>query len=269
MADVVAITGIGGMGIACARRLGAGNQLLLADVNANSLQKAAEILRGDGFSVETQVVDVADPVSVKVFAQRAAQLGFVRTLVHTAGLSPLMASAERIFAVDLVGTANVLDAFAPVVGAGSVAVIIASIASFVWPRDAALETQLATVPATELLPLALKINADDPNMAYALAKRGNQVRVEEVAVTWGRRGARLVSVSPGLVSTPMGRLEQQSPHVAELLKMTPLQRIGTAEDIAGVVQWLASPAASYMHGVDIRIDGGLVAAMRSAGAVAR
>ncbi|MDB6062138.1 MAG: family oxidoreductase [Verrucomicrobiaceae bacterium] len=267
--DVIVITGLGGMGSACARRLGAGHKLLLADIDAESLHKTAEVLRDDGFDVEAHVVDVADVDAITVFAQRAAALGFVRAIVHTAGLSPLMANAARIYAVDLVGTANVLDAFSNVVGSGSVAVMIASIASFVYPRDADLEMKLATLPATQLCDLALAHNADDPNMAYALAKRGNQLRVEETAITWGQRGARVISISPGLVSTPMGRLEQQGEHVAALLKLTPLQRIATAEDIAATVQWLIDPAANYINGADIRIDGGLVAAMRSSGMVQR
>lgn len=267
--DVVAITGVGGMGIACARRLGSGNQLLLADVNAQSLDKAFAALRVEGFAVETLAVDVADAESVATFAKRAAELGFVRTFVHTAGLSPLMADAMRIYAVDLVGTANVLDAFSAHIGVGSVAVMIASIASHAFPRDAALEKQLATLPAKQLLDVARNFFADDPSMAYALSKLGNKVRVEETALTWGRHGARVVSVSPGIISTPMGRLENSShPRVADLFDLIPMQRLGTAEDIATLVQWLASPAASYVSGTDIRIDGGLIPAMRNAGIAA-
>ena len=267
--DVIAITGIGGMGIACARRLGAGNQLLLADIDAVQLENAAEKLRSDGFSVQTQIVDVADSASVEAFARRASELGAVRTLVHTAGVSPLMAKPARVYAVDLVGTANVLDAFSTYVNAGSVAVIIASMAAHVAPVDAELAAQLATAPANQLMDIALRQYPDDANMAYALAKRGNQLRVEETAVAWGRRGARVVSVSPGIIATPMGKLEQQNPQVAGILEMAPLQRIGTTEDIAGVVQWLASSTANYITGADIRIDGGTIAAMRSAGQVAR
>lgn len=267
--DVIAITGIGGMGIACARRLGSGNQLLLSDINAKQLESAAEALRDDGFSVQTQVVDVADSASVEAFAKRASELGFIRTLVHTAGISPLMADPLRIYSVDLVGTANVLDTFSAHMNAGSTAVIIASMASKVAVLDADLSAQLATAPTNQLIEIALGKYPDDANMAYALAKRGNQLRVEETAVAWGQRGVRVVSVSPGLIATPMARLEQNNPQVAHILSLAPLQRIGTAEDIANLVQWLTSPAASYITGVDIGIDGGTIAAMRSAGHIAR
>jgi NAD(P)-dependent dehydrogenase (short-subunit alcohol dehydrogenase family) len=263
--DVIVITGTSGMGLPIARRIGSGHQLLLADIDATRLDSAAEALRNDGLTVATQLLDVADAESVSALAQQAATLGFIRAIVHTAGVSPLMADAARVYAVDLVGTANIIDAFEGQVGAGSVGVIIASMAATASPRDPELEHQLALAPTAELLNIACNYFSDDSEMAYAVAKRGNQLRVEQGSLAWGERGARLVSVSPGIISTDMARLELEKPHVAEMLRQTPMGRVGTPEDIASAVQWLISPAANYITGSDLAVDGGAIAMQRAVG----
>lgn len=267
--DVIIITGMGGMGTAIARRIGAGQHLMLTDINKSHLETVAEQLRREGFSVDTQVLDVADPAAVAAFAQAAAAKGFVRALVHTAGVSPLMADAARVYAVDLTGTANVIDAFDAHVGDGSVCVLIASMAGQVIPAEPELERQLAEAPSAELINIIGDRFADNSEMAYALAKRGNQLRAEQTAVAWGPRGARIVSISPGLTATALGELELQKPHIREFLDNTPLRRIGTTQDIAAAVEWLISPAASYITGCDLLIDGGSIAAQRAAGRIAR
>ncbi|WP_028079087.1 SDR family oxidoreductase [Solimonas soli] len=259
--ELVVIIGVGGMGLACARRLGAGHRLLLADCDTARLQSAADELGADGFDVRTSVMDVSDRDSVATLARAARDCGSLHTLVLTAGVSPLMADSRRIYEVDLLGTALVLDAFVEVARAGSAAVVIASMAASYLPLAAELERALASVPAAQLLDTVAGLHHDAPQLAYCLAKRGTQLRVQAAALPWAARGARVVSVSPGLVATPMGRLEQSNADVAAVLAACPLRRIGTAEDIAAAVQWLASPAASYVTGTDLRIDGGSVAAL--------
>ncbi|MDB5970637.1 MAG: short-chain dehydrogenase [Hydrocarboniphaga sp.] len=259
--ELIVVIGVGGMGTACARRLGSGHRLLLADCDAKQLQSAAGELSADGFDVRTQMMDVSDREAVAQLAEAARHLGPLRTLVLTAGVSPLMAGSARIYEVDLLGTALVLDAFVELARAGSVAVVIASMAGSFIPVSAELERALASLPAAQLLDAVAGLHRDEPQLAYCLAKRGTQLRVQAAALPWAARGARVVSVSPGLIATPMGRLEQSSPEVAAVLANCPLKRIGNTEDIAAAVQWLASPAAGYVTGTDLRIDGGSVAAL--------
>jgi NAD(P)-dependent dehydrogenase (short-subunit alcohol dehydrogenase family) len=260
--DVIVITGIGGMGFACARRIGSGCRLVLADCNANLLETAAAALADDGYDIIPRVMDVADAASVAALASTAQSAGRLRALVHTAGLSPTMASAERIYAVDLLGTAYVLDAFLPLAVENTVAVMIASMAGHLFPLPSELERRLAMMPTDQLRNLISERLGDDPAQAYSVSKRGNHLRVEAVAADWAARGARVVSVSPGLIATPMGRLEMHDPRTAGLRAVSGVHRLGTPDDIAAAVEWLISPAASYVTGTDVRIDGGVTAKMR-------
>ncbi|EEA02633.1 short-chain dehydrogenase/reductase SDR [Burkholderia sp. H160] len=263
MGNVVVVVGVGGMGLACARRIGAGQRLLLADFDASALESAASVLTNSGYDVRTIVVDVAHPWSVENLASLASSMGELRALVHTAGLSPTMAEPARIFAVDLVGTALVIDAFLPLARPGSVAVVIASMAPQLVATPVELERSLATARTDELLDVIGELHKDDPYGAYAVSKRGNQLRVEAAVSAWGERGARIVSISPGLIHTGMGvKEENASDQVVALREATPMGRVGTPEDIAAAVDWLIGPAASFITGIDLRIDGGVVSAVR-------
>jgi NAD(P)-dependent dehydrogenase (short-subunit alcohol dehydrogenase family) len=262
---VVVIVGSGGMGVACARRLGIGTRLLLADSNAAAVERIVLELARDGFDVEGTVLDVVDGAAVQQYAQQASSMGRVAAVVHTAGLSPTMADAERILAVDLVGTANVIDAFESVVGRDSVGVCIASMAGSITNLGPELERAFATLPTEELMAAAVALRITEPTMAYGYAKRGNQLRVEAAASRWGRVGARIVSVSPGIMSTGMGHQELASEFggvIRSMVDSGPVGRIGTAEDVASTVQWLCSSSASFITGTDVLLDGGVTAAMR-------
>ncbi|MCU1399306.1 MAG: family oxidoreductase [Acidimicrobiales bacterium] len=262
---VVVVVGVGGMGVACARRLGIGRNLFVTDSNASNLERVAHDLARDGFAVERAVSDVTDIDAMREGADRVKTMGPIAAIVHTAGLSPTMASADKIFAVDLLGTANVIDAFEAVITAGSVGVCIASMAGSLTDLEPDLERQLATLPSSELMAVAAALGITDPTVAYGYAKRANQLRVEAAASRWGRVGARIVSVSPGIISTGMGHQEMASQTfggvMRSMVETTPVGRIGTAEDVAAVVEWLCSPAASFISGTDILVDGGITAAM--------
>lgn len=261
--DLVVITGFGGMGMACARRLGNGKRLLVADYAKDRLEESASRLRDDGYDIHTQAVDIAEPDSVRALAERAASLGSLRTLVHTAGLSPTMADSARIYAVDLLGTILVMDTFLPLAAEGAVGIMVASMAGHTAKVPEDLERRLAR-DSREALEAAIPGFPTDPGAAYMLSKRGNLLRVEAQASAWGKRGARLVSISPGLISTSMGRAEaEQHPSMGRMRAMSPVARWGTAEDIASAAEWLASPAASFVSGIDLRVDGGVIAAVRS------
>ena len=267
MTEVLVITGAGGMGEAVARRMGSGRDVVLADYSEEQLQRLAGALRDNGYAVTAVQTDVASEGDVSKLAQTAADLGPIRTVVHTAGVSPVTATSKQIVDVDVVGTALVLDAFEPHVRPGTVAVCIASMAGWMMDVPADELKLFATTSTAELRSLpALDPDKLDPGIAYAIAKRANHVRVEAASILWGRRGGRVVSISPGVISTPMGAAELAGPigdGMRSMVEMSGTGRLGTPDDIAAAVEFLASPAASFITGTDLRVDGGVVAAIRT------
>jgi NAD(P)-dependent dehydrogenase (short-subunit alcohol dehydrogenase family) len=263
---VVAVIGSGGMGVASARRLVGGRRVLFADYSQSNLDSAAKSLRDDGHEVDTHIIDVADFASVQAFATAAATAGHIDAVVHTAGLSPVMATGQRILEVDLLGTVHVIDAFADIIPAGASLTCIASIARFGLQPAPALAAHLATAPRDQLLTgnkALLDVDKlSDPGAAYTLSKAGNLLRVQAAARAYAARGARINTISPGVILTPMMRLEMEGvtgDTIRGMIQSMPLQRGGAAVEIAGAVAFLAGPDASYITGTDIVVDGGLVA----------
>jgi NAD(P)-dependent dehydrogenase (short-subunit alcohol dehydrogenase family) len=266
--EVLTVIGVGGMGQAIARRLGAGKTVLLADYNEETLASVAEALSADGHHVDTHGVDVSSPESVRKLAEHAASLGAVTQLAHTAGLSPAQASAEAILAVDLLGTALVLEEFGEVIASGGAGVAIASMAGHMFPPlTAEQEHALADTPSGELLALEFvspqKIT--DSSIAYGIAKQANHIRVRAASAHWGRRGARINSISPGIISTPMGQQELASAvgdGMRAMVAASATGRLGTPEDIAAAAAFLLGPEASFITGTDLLVDGGVIAAIK-------
>ncbi len=263
--EVLVVTGAGGMGQAVARRLGRGRPLVLADVNDTELTRAATVLEGDGYSVRSVRTDISSAREVSALALAAAELGAIGTIVHTAGVSPVQATTRQIIDVDVLGTARILDEFAQYVQPGTVAVCIASMAGTMTQLPDATLQLLATTPTDELPALDVLDPSMEPGLAYGIAKRANQARVEAASVVWGRRGGRVVSISPGIIATPMGEAELAGPFgdvMRDMIERSGCRRVGTPDDIAMAVEFLASPAASYITGIDVVVDGGVVAALR-------
>lgn len=267
--DVLVVIGVGGMGQAIARRTGSGRQVLLADFNDVTLQAAADLLRGEGHHVTTQVVDVSDQDSVLSLAETAAGLGRVTHVAHTAGLSAAQAPTDMILRVDLLGVALVLDMFAQVIAPGGAAVVIASMAGHMATGISAdQERALAMTPAHELLALPfLASNAvSDPGSAYVLAKRANALRVQAAAGVWAARDARVNSISPGVISTSMAQQElsgESGEQMRQMVAMSAAKRLGTPDEIAAVAEFLLSPQAGFITGTDLLVDGGVIAAART------
>jgi NAD(P)-dependent dehydrogenase (short-subunit alcohol dehydrogenase family) len=267
--DVLTVIGVGGMGQAIIRRLGAGKTVLLADFNEETLASVAESLEADGHRVESRSVDVSSPESVRALAEHAASLGSVTQVAHTAGLSPAQASSEAILAVDLLGVALVLQEFGEVIASGGAGVVIASMAwHLIPPLTAEQEAALAHNPPGELLQLDFLSPEllSYPGFAYAVAKQANHIRVRAASVQWGRRGARINSISPGVISTAMGRLELASPvgdGMRSMIAMSGTGRVGTPDDIAAATAFLLGPDATFITGTDLLVDGGVVAAAKA------
>jgi NAD(P)-dependent dehydrogenase (short-subunit alcohol dehydrogenase family) len=198
--NLLVIVGAGGMGISIARRLGSGRHIFLADYSLPTLKKAEKTLLEDGHSVSTHVLDVTSYSGVLSSAQIAKELGTIEILVHTAGVAPGVSTARQILEIDLLGTANVLDAFVEVVEKGTSVVCIASMAGSMIPLSAKIEKHLALSPLNNLLQhqdisIHLDKGHEGVGMAYAIAKRGNQLRVQAASIKYGMKGARVNSVS--------------------------------------------------------------------------
>jgi NAD(P)-dependent dehydrogenase (short-subunit alcohol dehydrogenase family) len=262
---VVVTGGAGGMGLACARALGAkGRVVLLVDVREDRLDEAVRELGAGGVAAVALSGDLCEAETCAAVAAEVAEHGGLAVLAHTAGLSPTLAKANRIWDVNLVATARLIDALRPQANEGACAVLLASqaahfIAAACKPElDALLDTPLAPDLYDKLVDVAGAL-ADQPGGAYGLSKRGVQRMVVREAPAWGERGARIVSVSPGIIDTEMGRSERagHADATQQIIDKTPAGgRLGTPEEIAAVVAFLASDAASFVTGVDWLVDGG-------------
>lgn len=265
--SVAVIIGAGGLGEAIARREGVGRKLLLADCNADVLAAATLRLAEAGFDLESAPVDVTSRASVTVLAARASGLGNVCTLVNTAGVSPNMAPPERILEVDLYGTALVFDVFEGVMAPGGAALVVSSMAGHMIPAlPPEQEQALAFTPADDLLALPFldKQSVPDSMVAYCLAKRANALRVRGAASRWGRREARINAISPGVVVTPLARHELASATgdgYRALVAASPAGRMAPPDEIAAACSWLLGPEAGFVTGIDLLMDGGVIAAM--------
>ncbi|MES2185863.1 MAG: SDR family oxidoreductase [Pseudomonadota bacterium] len=266
MANVVVVIGAGSIGQAIARRVSAGKQVLLADLKKENADAAAKVLSDAGFDVSTAVVDVSSRESVQALVGQAAAIGEVTGLIHAAGVSPSQASPATILKVDLYGTALVLEAFGSVIAAGGAGVVIASQSGHRLPGlSTEQNAALATTPAEELLalPMLQPDQVKDSLHAYQLSKRGNSLRVMAEAVRWGRRGARVNTISPGIIFTPLAQDELSGPRgegYRRMIDLSAARRGGTPDEVGSVGALLMGSDGGFITGSDFLMDGGVTAA---------
>lgn len=249
---VTVITGAAsGMGRLCVESLrGTTDQLVAVDLRAPQIDGTVGI-----------ACDISDPTAVADLVTEVQTLGSFRALAHAAGVSPSMAHSRRVLEIDLVGTALLLDAFEPLVEPGSAALCFSSSSAYQVALQG-IDPELQALVSDPRAPGFLDDAVDrlpDSGMAYAWAKRGVIAVAARAAVAWGRRGGRVNSLAPGLIDTPMGRLEaEQQPVMKLMLEKTPLERLGQPGEVAAVVAFLLSESASFISGIDVLVDGAML-----------
>jgi len=264
--NVIVVIGAGSIGQAIARRVSVGKHILLADIHQNNVDAASKVLSDAGFVVSTATVDVASRESVHTLVETATAIGAVTGVIHAAGVSPSQASPTTILKVDLYGTALVLEEFGNVIASGGAGVVIASQSGHRLPALTLEQNKaLATTPTDELLalPMLQPDQVKDPLHAYQISKRGNSLRVMAEAVRWGKRGARVNTISPGIIVTPLARDELTGPRgegYRRMIELSAAGRAGTPDEVGAVGALLMGPDGGFITGSDFLMDGGVTAA---------
>ena len=266
MGSVVVVIGPGQIGQAIARRVGVGKHVLLADLRQENAAAAADVLANAGYEVSAATVDASSREAVHALIETATGLGDVTGLIHAAGVSPSQASPATILKVDLYGTALVLEEFGNVIARGGAGVVIASQSGHRLPPLAVEQNKaLATTPVEELLslPFLQPDQVTDSLHAYQLSKRGNSLRVMAEAVRWGKRGARINTISPGIIMTPLARDELTGPRgegYRRMIEISAAGRAGTPDEVGTVGALLMGPDGGFITGSDFLMDGGVTSA---------
>lgn len=265
-AEVVVVLGPGQIGQAIARRVGVGKEILLADRSEAHATAAADVLVNAGFRVHPSTVDIASRTEVHALVERAQALGEITRVIHAAGVSPSQATSETVLRVDLYGTALVLEEFGAVIAHGGSGVVISSQSGHrLPPLPEDQNRALALAPTDRLLdlPFLAPDQVRDSLHAYQLAKRGNALRVMAEAVRWGTRGARVNTISPGIVITPLANDELTGPRgegYRRMIEGSPVGRAGTPDEIGALAAFLMGPDGGFISGSDILTDAGVTAA---------
>ena len=259
------LTGAGQIGMAIARRMGYGKKIVIGDKKPENAQAIAKVMTEAGFDTEAMEMDLSSRESIKNLIAKAQEYGDITMLVNAAGVSPSQAPIEAILKVDLYGTAVLLEEVGKVIKEGGVGVTISSQSGHRMPALTPEEDeQLACTPTEELLNLEIlqPENIKDTLHAYQMAKRCNEKRVMAESVKWGEKGARVNSISPGIIVTPLAIDEFNGPRgdfYKNMFAKCPAGRPGTADEVANVAELLMSDKGAFITGSDFLIDGGATA----------
>ena len=263
--DVLLLTGAGQIGMAIARRVGHGKKIIVGDRRLANAEAVARTLNEAGFDAVATETDIAERDSIRATIALGQEYGEIACLVNAAGVSPSQAPVETILRVDLYGTAVLLEEMGRVIRPGGTGVTVSSQSGHRMPALTPAEDELlATTPSEELLaqPLLRPEAIRDTLHAYQMAKRCNVKRVMAEAVRWGERGARLNSISPGIIVTPLALDEFRGPRgefYRNMFAKCPAGRPGTADEVASVAELLLSDRGAFITGADFLIDGGATA----------
>ncbi|MGM9540976.1 SDR family oxidoreductase [Anaerovibrio sp.] len=265
MKDVLVLTGAGQIGMAIARRMGYGKKIVIGDKSFANATRIGEIMNNAGFDTVALEMDLASRASILNFLGQAQEYGEIAMLVNAAGVSPSQASIETILAVDLYGTAVLLEETGKVIKAGGAGVTISSQSGWRMPALTAEEDELlAVTPVEQLLHLDIlqTENIRDTLHAYQLAKRCNEKRVMAEAVKWGKRRARINAIAPGIIVTPLAIDEFNGPRgdfYKNMFARCPAGRPGTADEVANVAELLLGDKGAFITGSAFLADGGATA----------
>lgn len=263
MKEVAVLIGSGSIGQAIIRRVGAGKHVVLGDLKIETANSAAEILENAGFEVSTVAVDISSRESILNLAEHAQKFGAIKNVINAAGVSPSQAPVSAILKVDLYGTAVLLEEFGKIISDGGSGVIISSQSGHRLPAlPEEQNTALATSPTEELLNLQFLKEITDTLKAYQYSKRCNVLRVMYEATRWGKRGATINSISPGIIITPLANDELKGPRgegYRNMLKASPAGRAGTPDEVGDLAEFLMSSRGKFISGADFLIDGGTTA----------
>ena len=266
--EVIALLGAGSMGTAITRRIAAGRKILLGDVSEENLERVSRDFRYSGYDVETMIVNALEKNSVEAFAEKAASLGDVMYFIDTAGASPHQTNPEHILELDMVGTGYAVDAFGRVMAKGGAGLIISSQTGYVFPIPYETEIEILNTPTEKLMDLAfIKETAmQNSGLAYMIAKRINHLQAQKAAATtWKQRRARINTISPGVIVTPLAYDEfaAAGEGYQEMIDTSAAERTGTSDEIAEAGAFLLGEHAGFITGTDLLIDGGVIAAIRT------
>ena len=266
--EVVASLGAGSMGTAIIKRISTNRIILLGDISEENLEARAKELRYNGYAVKTQKVDALDSESVEAFAKKAADLGKVKYFIDTAGASPNQAIPEHIINLDLVATSVAIDIFAKYIAKGGAGLIISSQTGYMMNIPPEVEQEIAMAPSDELKDIEFikTVAMANSGAAYVIAKRANHLRVRTAAATsWADAGARINSISPGIIVTPLAydEFEAAGEGYQEMINSSAAKRVGTSEEIARAAEFLLNDDSSFITGIDLLVDGGVIASIAS------
>ena len=263
--DVVILIGAGQIGMAIARRVSSGKKLIVGDKNINNANNIVKIMNDAGFDAIATETDLASRKSIKNMIKTSQNYGDIAIMINSAGVSPSQASIKTILKVDLYGTAVLLEEIGKVIKDGGSGVTISSQSGHRMPAlSQEIDDQLATTPTEELLKLEVlqPKNIKDTLHAYQMAKRCNVKRVMAEAVKWGEKGARINSISPGIIVTPLAIDEFNGPRgdfYKNMFAKCPAKRPGTADEVANLAELVLGPQGAFITGSDFLIDGGATA----------
>ena len=263
--EVMIVTGAGQLSMAIARRMGYGKKIVMGDKNIHNANVITQIMNNAGFDVEAMEMDLSSRESILELINKAKTYGDITMLVNGAGVSPSQAPIEAILKVDLYGTAVLLEEVGKVIAKGGVGVTISSQSGHRMKQLTPEEDEMLEItPTNELLKLDIlqPENIEDTLHAYQMAKRCNEKRVMGEAVKWGEKGARINSISPGIIVTPLAIDEFNGPRgnfYKNMFAKCPAGRPGTADEVANVAELLMSNKADFITGADFLIDGGATA----------